>query len=70
MALFLFIKPEFVLQVVPWDTMGENVPIGVHILIMESTAVNCVAVQRNCVILSLGVKLPAKQVNKFIFIFF
>ena len=50
--------------------MVQNVPIGVYILIMESTAVRCVTVQRNSVILSMDVKLPAKQVNIFIFIFF
>ena len=50
--------------------MVENVPIVVHILTMESTAVTCVIVQRNSVILSMDVKLPAKQVNIFIFIFF
>ena len=66
----LLIKIDFVLQVVLWDTMAENVPIGVHILIMEYIAVTCVTVQRNSVILSMDVKLPAKQVNIFIFIFF
>ena len=66
----LFTKIDFVLQVVLWDTMVENVPIVVHILTMGSTAVTCVIVQRNSVILSMDVKLPAKQVNIFIFIFF
>lgn len=65
----LFNKIDFVLQVILSDTMVENVPIGVYILIMESTAVRYVTVQRNSVILSMDVKLPAKQVNIFIFIF-
>ena len=65
----LFTKIDFVLQVVLWDIMAENVPIGVYILIMESTAVRCVTVQRNSVILSMDVKLPAKQVNIYCNIF-
>nr|XP_022294980.1 uncharacterized protein LOC111105099 [Crassostrea virginica] len=52
--------PDFV-TVVLWDTMVQNVPIVVHILIMERTALTSVTVRRNSVILSMDVKLPAKQ---------
>ena len=59
----LFNKIDFVLQFVLSDIMVQNVPIGVHILTMESTVVTCVTVQRNCVITRLDVQFIAQQVN-------